>query len=146
MKSWSFRMLSMILLLGLLVGCPEPDELSITSVSAEDNPNSTLSAIVSVRTSKAATVQVEFWSDGIPAQVTPLSQSGTLHELTVAYEERKVIGALTGLGGVSDRLEEVLELSGRAWRPEAMAADREVHTREQAQCQTHGTQSLMVRP
>jgi uncharacterized protein (TIGR00725 family) len=48
---------------------------------------------------------------------------GTLNELTVAYEERKVIGALTGLGGVSDRLAEVLDLSGRSWRPESMAQD-----------------------
>ena len=83
MKSWSFRMLSMILLLGLLVGCPEPDELSITSTSTEANPNCTLSAIVSVETSKTATVEVEFWSDGIPTQVTPLSESGTSHEITL---------------------------------------------------------------
>ncbi len=48
---------------------------------------------------------------------------GTLNEFTVAYEERKVIGALTGLGGVSDRIEEVLALSGRTWRPEAMVTD-----------------------
>ncbi len=48
---------------------------------------------------------------------------GTLNEFTVAYEERKVIGALTGLGGVSDRLQEVLDLSGRRWRPETMAVD-----------------------
>jgi uncharacterized protein (TIGR00725 family) len=48
---------------------------------------------------------------------------GTLNELTVAYEERKVIGALTGLGGVSDKLDEVLALSGRRWRPECMVQD-----------------------
>lgn len=45
---------------------------------------------------------------------------GTLNELTVAYEERKVIGALTGLGGISDRVRDVLELSGRTWRPQSM--------------------------
>ena len=48
---------------------------------------------------------------------------GTLNEFTVAYEERKVIGALTGLGGVSDKLDEVLALSGRRWRPECMVID-----------------------
>ena len=48
---------------------------------------------------------------------------GTLNELTVAYEERKVIGALTGLGGVSDKVDEVLSLSGRRWRPECMVQD-----------------------
>ncbi len=48
---------------------------------------------------------------------------GTLNEFTVAYEERKVVGALTGLGGVSDKIHQVLELSGRHWRPESMVLD-----------------------
>jgi len=41
----------------------------------------------------------------------------------VAYEERKVIGALTGIGGISDRLPAVLALCGRPWRPECMLED-----------------------
>jgi uncharacterized protein (TIGR00725 family) len=48
---------------------------------------------------------------------------GTLNEFTVAYEERKVIGALTGIGGISDRLPAVLALCGRPWRPECMLED-----------------------
>ena len=50
---------------------------------------------------------------------------GTLNEFTVAYEERKVIGALTGLGGVSDRIDEVLALAGRRWRPKTMVVGAE---------------------
>lgn len=50
---------------------------------------------------------------------------GTLNEFTVAYEERKVIGALTGLGGVSDRIDEVLALAGRRWRPKTMVVEAE---------------------
>ncbi|MFH1469432.1 MAG: hypothetical protein ABIO70_33915 [Pseudomonadota bacterium] len=48
---------------------------------------------------------------------------GTLNEFTVAYEERKVIGALEGIGGISDRIDEVLALTGRPWRPESMVKD-----------------------
>jgi uncharacterized protein (TIGR00725 family) len=38
---------------------------------------------------------------------------GTLNEFTVAFDEGKVIGVLTGTGGVSNHIEEVLEICGR---------------------------------
>ncbi len=38
---------------------------------------------------------------------------GTLNEFTVAFNEEKVVGALTGTGGISDRLPEVLALCER---------------------------------
>jgi uncharacterized protein (TIGR00725 family) len=62
---------------------------------------------------------------------------GTLNEFTVAYEERKVIGALSGLGGVSDRLEDVLELSGRSWRPESMVVEADPDRLVQRVLQLH---------
>jgi len=38
---------------------------------------------------------------------------GTLNEFTVAFDEGKVIGVLTGTGGVSNHVEKVLEICGR---------------------------------
>ena len=35
-------------------------------------------------------------------------RSGTLGEFAIAYDEAKVIGALTGTGGITDRLEEII--------------------------------------
>jgi len=38
---------------------------------------------------------------------------GTLNEFTVAYDEGKVIGVLTGTGGVSDAIPKILEICDR---------------------------------
>jgi len=38
---------------------------------------------------------------------------GTLNEFTVAYDEGKVIGVLTGTGGITDHIEEVLTFCNR---------------------------------
>ena len=38
---------------------------------------------------------------------------GTLNEFTVAYDEDKVIGVLTGSGGVSNHIKEILEICNR---------------------------------
>lgn len=38
---------------------------------------------------------------------------GTLNEFTVAYDEGKVIGVLTGSGGVSNHIEKILEICDR---------------------------------
>lgn len=38
---------------------------------------------------------------------------GTLNEFTVAYDEGKVIGVLSGSGGVSDSIEEILKICNR---------------------------------
>ena len=38
---------------------------------------------------------------------------GTLNEFTVAFDEEKVVGVLTGTGGISDHVPEVLELCDR---------------------------------
>ncbi len=37
--------------------------------------------------------------------------TGTLNELTIAHDEGKVMGVLTGSGGLSDRFREILDLS-----------------------------------
>lgn len=39
---------------------------------------------------------------------------GTLNEFTVAYDEGKVIGVLTGSGGVSNHIKEILEICDRS--------------------------------
>ena len=38
---------------------------------------------------------------------------GTLNEFTVAFDEQKIIGVLTGTGGVSNHIDEILEICGR---------------------------------
>ena len=38
---------------------------------------------------------------------------GTLNEFTIAFDDEKVVGVLTGTGGVSDHIETVLEVCGR---------------------------------
>lgn len=38
---------------------------------------------------------------------------GTLNEFAVAFDEEKVVGVLTGTGGVSDHIPEILKICGR---------------------------------
>lgn len=38
---------------------------------------------------------------------------GTLNEFTVAFDDQKVVGVLTGTGGVSDHIDKVLEICDR---------------------------------
>ena len=38
---------------------------------------------------------------------------GTLNEFTVAYDDGKVVGVLTGTGGVSDHIDTILEICDR---------------------------------
>jgi uncharacterized protein (TIGR00725 family) len=40
-------------------------------------------------------------------------RSGTLGEFAIAYDEAKVIGALTGTGGITDRLREIISFIGK---------------------------------
>ncbi len=64
---------------------------------------------------------------------------GTLNEFTVAFEERKVIGVLTGTGGVADRLEEILGFCNRKIPPSLLFDDdpRRLVTRTIAAIETH---------
>ena len=48
---------------------------------------------------------------------------GTLNEFTVAFEERKVIGILTGTGGISDHIPAIVEMADRKLRPATMLLD-----------------------
>ncbi len=48
---------------------------------------------------------------------------GTLNEFTVAYEERKVVGVLTGTGGVADRLREIVAFCDRKIPPSMVFDD-----------------------
>jgi len=38
---------------------------------------------------------------------------GTLNEFTIAFEDKKPIGILTGTGGISDELDHILEVAKR---------------------------------
>jgi uncharacterized protein (TIGR00725 family) len=38
---------------------------------------------------------------------------GTLNEFTVAFDDQKVVGVLTGTGGVSDHIDKILEICDR---------------------------------
>ncbi|MFQ5718623.1 MAG: hypothetical protein ACE5IK_03655 [Acidobacteriota bacterium] len=66
-------------------------------------------------------------------------RSGTLGEFAIAYDEAKVIGALTGTGGITDRLEEIISFIDKdtgahvvhaADPVELMDALDEIYTRE----------------
>lgn len=60
---------------------------------------------------------------------------GTLNEFTVAFEEKKVIGVLTGTGGVADRLPEIVRFCDRKIPPSYVCDDdprRLVHRTIQA--------------
>lgn len=48
---------------------------------------------------------------------------GTLNEFTVAYEEKKVIGVLTGSGGLSDHVPQILAACDRKLRPDTLLFD-----------------------
>jgi uncharacterized protein (TIGR00725 family) len=48
---------------------------------------------------------------------------GTLNEFTVAYEERKPIGVVTGTGGLSDHIPEILAFLSRHNDPERLVYD-----------------------
>jgi len=48
---------------------------------------------------------------------------GTLNEFTVAYEEKKPIGVLTGTGGISDHIPQILEFAHRQAGPDRVLYD-----------------------
>lgn len=48
---------------------------------------------------------------------------GTLNEFTVAYEEKKPVGVVTGTGGISDHLPEILEFANRHAGPDRLMYD-----------------------
>ena len=48
---------------------------------------------------------------------------GSLNEFTVAYEEKKPIGVLTGTGGLSDHVPEILEFLNRKPDPDRVLFD-----------------------
>ena len=48
---------------------------------------------------------------------------GTLNEFTVAYEERKPVGVLTGTGGISDHIKEILAFANRKAGPDRIIYD-----------------------
>lgn len=48
---------------------------------------------------------------------------GTLNEFTVAFEEKKVIGVLSGSGGVSDHIPAILKMCDRNVAPERLLFD-----------------------
>lgn len=47
------------------------------------------------------------------AIITVCGRMGTLNEFTIAYEDQKPIGVLTGTGGMADELAEIIEKSHR---------------------------------
>lgn len=47
------------------------------------------------------------------AMITVCGRMGTLNEFTIAFEDQKPIGVLTGTGGTADMLPEILERSHR---------------------------------
>lgn len=47
------------------------------------------------------------------AVITICGRIGTLNEFTTAFEDRRVIGVLTGTGGVQGEIEEILKVSKR---------------------------------
>ena len=53
------------------------------TLSVDENPNNTLSALVTVETPEEATVRIAFTSDDTAEQLTGASEPGTLHELVV---------------------------------------------------------------
>ena len=48
------------------------------------------------------------------AVIVGCGRMGTLNEFTVAFEDGKPIGVLTGLGGTTDLIEEIIRQSRRA--------------------------------
>jgi uncharacterized protein (TIGR00725 family) len=48
---------------------------------------------------------------------------GTLNEFTVAYEEKKPVGIVTGTGGISDHIEEILDFAHRHASPDRILYD-----------------------
>ena len=48
---------------------------------------------------------------------------GTLNEFTVAYEEQKPVGILTGTGGISDHIKEILDFAHRHAGPDRILYD-----------------------
>ena len=53
------------------------------------------------------------FSDFADAVVEVSGRIGTLHEFTSAFERHKVIGILTGSGGIIDEITVILEKAGR---------------------------------
>lgn len=47
------------------------------------------------------------------AMITVCGRMGTLNEFTIAFEDQKPIGVLTGTGGTADMLEEILDRAHR---------------------------------
>lgn len=47
------------------------------------------------------------------AMITICGRIGTLNEFTTAFEDKKVIGVLTGTGGIEQQLDEILKLAKR---------------------------------
>jgi uncharacterized protein (TIGR00725 family) len=52
-------------------------------------------------------------ADGV---IVVCGRIGTLNEFTSAFEERRVVGVLTGTGGVSDEIKSILKVSKRGQR------------------------------
>jgi uncharacterized protein (TIGR00725 family) len=48
---------------------------------------------------------------------------GTLNEFTVAYEEKKPVGIVTGTGGISDHIQEILDFAHRHAGPDRILYD-----------------------
>lgn len=51
------------------------------------------------------------WVRSCDAVIAVSGRIGTLNELTIAYDEGKTIGILSGTGGVADKFEEILKLA-----------------------------------
>ena len=49
------------------------------------------------------------------AVITIYGRIGTLNEFTIAFEDRKPQGVLTGTGGTSDELEHILKIAHRGF-------------------------------
>jgi uncharacterized protein (TIGR00725 family) len=60
------------------------------------------------------------------AIITIYGRIGTLNEFTIAFEDKKPQGILTGTGGMSDELHEILERSHRGMGKTVFESDPEV--------------------
>lgn len=66
-----------------------------------------------------------FFTRSCDAVITVCGRIGTLNEFTDAFEDEKPQGVLTGLGGTTDMIPEILEKAGRGYGKVVFDADPE---------------------
>ncbi len=76
-------------------------EITITA-SAEMNPNNTLSAIVTVKTSVEATVHISYGADGVAHRLTDETSAGNEHTIVVVGMRAETLYTLTPVATLSN--------------------------------------------